>query len=221
MRIDIASKQFSDREVLQNLHMQLYPRQVTALLGPSGIGKSTLLQILAGLDRDFEGKQLSLPKNIGFCFQEPRLLPWLSVLENLKLVTKQQSEIEAMLDQMGLAGQSQILCHHLSLGMARRVALARALLVHPDILLLDEPFASLDKPRARQLLTLMLASIRQQQCATVIVTHEPTEAVALSDRILILDGTPATIVRDFPIEMTEHQRHQPKVVSCVVAQLNL
>lgn len=219
MHIKIDSKHFNGNKIIQNLHVELLVGQVTAILGPSGIGKSTLLHLLAGLDEDFEGKIDNASQRIGFCFQEPRLLPWLSVVDNLLLVEQQPAKIDRILAVMGLTENADTLCHHLSLGMARRVALARTLLVEPELMLLDEPFVSLDKNRSQQLLHLMIETIRQPHCATVLVTHEPQEAVALSDRIIVLGGTPATIVRDIGVNMTNTERYSVESVADYVETL--
>jgi sulfonate transport system ATP-binding protein len=186
------------RVVLRDVAFSLQEGEVCALLGPSGSGKTTLLRLIAGLDADFEGR-VSLPARcrIGMVFQEPRLLPWRSVADNLRLagapVGKGLDDIIATLD---LAGHLGHFPGELSLGLARRVAIARAFAIDPDLLILDEPFASLDAPLARRLRGELGSLVEQKKTTTLIVTHDVEEAVALADRILILSPAPGHVVAD-------------------------
>ena len=142
------------REVLRDFAMTMEIGKVYALVGPSGAGKTTLLRILIGLDKDFEGS-INVPQHarIGMVFQEPRLLPWRSVFDNLRLVAPQTSEedIKKIAGDLGLGDHLSHYPGELSLGLARRVALARAFAVRPDLLVLDEPFVSLDMALATRL----------------------------------------------------------------------
>ncbi len=140
--------------VLRDIRLTIPTGQIVALLGRSGCGKSTLLRIALGLDTAFEGHVHRQPGHLGVVFQDPRLLPWLTVADNLRLVVPDRipaSRIEYLLELAGVAGVAHHLPAQLSLGMARRVALARALAVDPNLLVLDEPFASLDRQLAGEL----------------------------------------------------------------------
>ena len=213
MEINIRGKHFANQKVLEDIHIHLKVGEVIAILGPSGAGKSTLLQILSGLDTHFDGNISQAANTVGYCFQEPRLLPWLSVHDNLQLVAgNTRQDIHKMLNAVGLAEQANTYCSKLSLGMSRRVALARALIINPDLLLLDEPLASLDKQRAQKLLNLIIDLVRGGTTATILVTHEPLEAAALSDRIMVLSHSPATIVQDLKVDLTEQQRRDPQAI---------
>jgi ABC-type nitrate/sulfonate/bicarbonate transport system ATPase subunit len=188
------------RPLFENLCFELGDGEVCAIVGPSGIGKSSLLQIVAGLDRDFAGSLTGLPQPVGYLFQSPRLLPWRTARQNLEIVMPEQPEgAGEWLAQVGLAGSEDVYPHRLSLGMARRVALARALAVAPRLLLLDEPFASLDGDTARDMQELIKSYIEKMRPMTLLVTHHWHEAAALAQRVITLDGAPARIVDDRPI----------------------
>jgi sulfonate transport system ATP-binding protein len=150
------------RDILRDVAFTLRQGEVCALLGPSGCGKTTLLRIVARLDTAFEGRLVLPSRNkTGMVFQEPRLLPWRSVAQNLRLVgTSSEGEIAEIVAALHLSKHLEHFPGELSLGLARRVAIARAIAVKPDLLLLDEPFVSLDATLAarlrEELLTLVL-----------------------------------------------------------------
>lgn len=190
------------RSILHDVAFSVRKGEVCALLGPSGCGKTTLLRIVSGLDTDFEGR-LVLPAEhkIGMVFQEPRLLPWRSVAQNLQLVgTSSQSDLEDIAASLRLSRHLDHYPGELSLGLARRVAIARAFAVRPDLLLLDEPFVSLDPALAAQLRKELLALVLKRQATTLIVTHDVEEAIAIADRIIVLSGSPGRLIDDRTIE---------------------
>ncbi|WP_262272789.1 ABC transporter ATP-binding protein [Microvirga yunnanensis] len=187
------------RVLFDNLALELADGEVCAIVGPSGIGKSSLLQIVAGLDTDFEGSVTGLRQPVGYLFQTPRLLPWRTARRNLELALPDQpAKAGEWLRQIGLAGSEDVYPHQLSLGMARRVALARALAVEPKLLLLDEPFASLDDDTSREMQNLVASHVRRLRPTTLLVTHHWHEAAALAHRVITLGGSPARIVEDRP-----------------------
>lgn len=191
-------------EAVRGLSLAFPPGTVTALLGPSGCGKSTALRILMGLDADFEGEVRHRPERLGVVFQEPRLLPWRTLEENLRVAARAAGiaspPVEALLEQVGLGGWGARRPGELSLGMARRAALARALAVEPELLVLDEPFASLDAATAARLRELVAAVLAERRATAVLVTHALEDAVALADRVAVLTPRPATLrgVLDLP-----------------------
>ncbi len=196
--------------VISNLALDLEPDGFLALFGPSGCGKTTLLNLIAGLDADFEG-EVALPAaaRIGYMFQEPRLLPWLTVEDNLRLVLPDGPATEALIDawlaQMELADVRAVFPTRLSLGMARRVALARAFIIEPTVLLLDEPFVSLDEPTAERLRRLLLETLEAHPATVLFVTHNLREAITLADRIALLAPAPTHVleVLDVPLAAVE------------------
>jgi NitT/TauT family transport system ATP-binding protein len=186
----IRCKRFGAELILRDLVFQVASGEVLALRGPSGVGKSTLLRILAGLDTEFDG-QVRREGRLAMVFQEPTLLPWRSARDNLRLTTGVSSEAaEAALVRVGLGGKGRLFPGQLSLGQQRRLSLARAYAARPDILLLDEPFVSLDDALVAEMLELTESVISEQRPATVFVTHSSVEAARLATRQIILATPP-------------------------------
>ncbi|NWO07703.1 MAG: ATP-binding cassette domain-containing protein [Alteromonadaceae bacterium] len=169
------------------------------LLGPSGTGKSTLLNAIAGLD-PVSGSSIvfhNSPPRIGYLFQEHRLLPWRTLQANLQLAGASTAEATRLLADVGLAGKAHYFPDQLSLGMARRAALARCLAVQPGLLLMDEPFASLDPGTADQLKSLIGGILdKRPEMAMICVTHDAGDAEDLANRLWYLDGQPARLIWD-------------------------
>lgn len=197
IRVDVKSKAFGDTQVLKDVAFTLKPGECLAVLGPSGIGKSTLLRLVAGIDTDFSGT-IERPENLAFVFQEPTLLPWRSALDNLLLVHPALSRQDARtsLERVGLGERTAFFPGQLSLGQQRRLALARAFAGRPELLILDEPFASLDDATAARMRSLTRELLQEVRPATLFVTHERDEARQLAGRVLELAGNPATTVSD-------------------------
>jgi NitT/TauT family transport system ATP-binding protein len=203
LKISIARKALrtasgQTRVVLDDVAFSLRKGEICALLGPSGCGKTTLLRIISGLDPDFEGRiVLPAPHRIGMVFQEPRLLPWRSVAENLRLVgASSENDLAEIAAALHLSKHLDHFPGELSLGLARRAAIARAFAVKPNLLLLDEPFVSLDAALARQLREELLALVLKRKATTLIVTHDVEEAISLADRIIVLSAAPGRILAD-------------------------
>ena len=175
---------------------------VGALVGPSGCGKTTLLRIITGLDADYTGT-VHLPDHgkLGMVFQEPRLLPWRTVEQNVRLGAPEatDADLDALFVALGLAGHRHHFPGELSLGQARRVALARAFAVKPDLLVLDEPFVSLDAALAKHLQEELAVLVTSRHVTTLIVTHSMDEAIGLADRLFFLSASPAHVVAEIPI----------------------
>jgi len=192
------------RPVLADLAFSLGANEIVAVVGPSGCGKTTLLRLIAGLDAAFEGRitwpGLARPR-LGVVFQEPRLLPWRTIWQNLALVLPpgQEGAAEALLHRLGLWPHRDAYPGQISLGMARRAAIARAFAVTPDLVLLDEPFASLDAVNAALGRAILLEAWRARPTAALLVTHDLLDAAALADRVLILAGPPSRIAAEIPI----------------------
>lgn len=192
-RLELASFSRGGSVILRNIHLDLLRGQTLALVGPSGIGKTTLLRILAGLEDGYSGR-VSVEGRVAVVFQEPALLPWRSLRDNICLPTgATRDAAEAMLAEVGLAGRSGDFPGQLSLGQQRRVALARAFAAAPDLLLLDEPFVSLDAALVQDMMDLFLKLRDRHRVATLFVTHAEAEARYLSDRIIRLQGSPASL----------------------------
>ncbi len=190
------------RDILRDVAFTLRQGEVCALLGPSGCGKTTLLRIVARLDTAFEGRLVLPSRNkTGMVFQEPRLLPWRSVAQNLRLVgTSSESELAEIAAALHLSKHLDHFPGELSLGLARRVAIARAFAVKPDLLLLDEPFVSLDAALAVRLREELLTLVLTRKATTLIVTHDVGEAIAIADRIIVLSPAPGRLIADRVID---------------------
>ncbi len=188
--------------ILADLSFTLEEGETAALIGPSGCGKSTLMRILAGLDRNFDGS-VRIPANgrVGMAFQEPRLLPWRSLEDNVRLAAPEASEkeIAALFDGLGLSDHRNHFPGELSLGLARRASLARAFAVRPTVLLLDEPFVSLDAPLALQMQRDLARLVESRPIISVLVTHDVGEAIGLADRVFVLSARPARVIGEIRI----------------------
>ena len=183
-------------EVLRDVDLDVRPGEIVALLGPSGCGKSTLLRLVAGLETPTSGLVLvdehevtGIDSRCSVVFQEPRLLPWRSIAANVKLGargTRQASEVDEWLSLVGLAGFGSYLPRQVSGGMAQRAALARALIGHPGVLLMDEPFAALDALTRMHMQDLLTEVVERIGTTVLLVTHDIDEALYLADRVVIL-----------------------------------
>lgn len=203
--VRIESRAFDGRAVLGGIAFQARPGEVLALLAPSGTGKTTVLRIALGLDRHFAGEVTRPPGQTGAMFQEPRLLPWLDVAANLRLVAPGLSAaaLHDLLLLVGLPEAAQLMPKALSLGMARRVALARALAVRPALLVLDEPFASLDPQLGAALAGAVARRAREAGAVVLMATHDLDQALPVADRVLILSGSPAGLKADMALPTLE------------------
>ncbi len=213
MQISIRNKSFQQKTILKNIQFELKTGETTALIGPSGCGKTTLLRILAGLDPSFDGDINGQNDRLGFVFQEPRLLPWRTVYQNIALVAPDKTTaIQHLLEEVGLQEVTSLEASKLSLGMARRTALARALILEPEILILDEPFVSLDRERANQLRLMLLDIIERHELKVLLVTHDPFEAVQLAQQILVMSSDPGEIRHRIPISLSSTERRDATLV---------
>jgi NitT/TauT family transport system ATP-binding protein len=216
LEVDITGKTFRSaaggtHDVLAPIKFALQSGEVGVLIGPSGCGKSTMLRIILGLDRDFEGSVSRPPDaRVGMVFQEPRLLPWRSVEQNVRLAAPATSDAQLaeLFRILELEAHRGHLPGELSLGLARRVALARAFAVEPDLLVLDEPLASLDDALAGRLRDEIATLVASRSVMTLLVTHSLDDAIRLGDRLFFLSQRPARIVQEVPISIPRAERSE-------------
>ncbi|ABS60110.1 ABC transporter ATP-binding protein [Fervidobacterium nodosum] len=197
LSVENLSKSFEKLKVLENISFNLQRNMSIAFLGPSGCGKTTMIRIIANLEKDYEGKIERKYSKIGYVFQEPRLIPWKSVLENLKFVCEDEEKIMDVLKVMKVDKYAGYLPAKLSGGMRQRVNLARALVTEPDILFLDEPFASLDIHTKIDIINDLNKRREEKRYSMIIVTHDIKEAMLLADKIILLSDKPSTIIGEF------------------------
>lgn len=189
IRVEGLTRVYGERKVLDHLDLELAPGEFVALLGRSGSGKSTLLRALAGLDWDVAGDgRTEVPDQVSVVFQDARLLPWQRVLPNVVLgLTGADQRGRDSLAEVGLAGRERAWPNELSGGEQQRVALARSLVREPRLLLADEPFGALDALTRLKMHRLLRRLFEQHRPAVLLVTHDVDEAIALADRVLVLD----------------------------------
>ncbi|MCO7556098.1 ABC transporter ATP-binding protein [Metapseudomonas otitidis] len=200
----VQRKAFAGHTVLQDVHLQLAGGEVVSLLGPSGCGKSTLLRIVAGLERDYSGQALRGEGEVAFVFQEPRLMPWLTVAENIGFADDRaydRPRVAQLIREVGLEGFEQALPKQLSGGMAQRVAIARGLYSRPRVLLLDEPFSAVDAFTRMKLQDLLLALAAHHGIALLLVTHDVDEALYLGDRVLVMGSRPGRVLETLEVPL--------------------
>ena len=208
----------SQNLIFKNLNFTIKKGQFVSFFGPSGCGKTTLLNIISGLDKDFDGSVQTYNdatnSNISYMFQAPRLFPWLTAIENIKYPINKRKNCEKiafeLIKKIGLEKYKNQYPNKLSGGMQRRVALARAFAPNPNILLLDEPFISIDKKVSNLLRKLLITLWKKYKPIIVFVTHDLDEAIELADRICFLSNLPSKILLDYEVNLKRPRNQDSK-----------
>ena len=224
----VFSNGHGELQALEDVSFDVWPQEFICILGPSGSGKSTLLRILAGLLKPtsgevlFDGFALSGPqRGIGFVFQKANLMPWRTVLQNITLPLELENlphaaaaaQAQEMVELVGLEGFEHSLPRDLSGGMAQRVAIARALVHDPDVLLLDEPFGSLDALTRERMGSELLRIWQARQKTVIMVTHSVSEALFLADRVLVLSQRPGQLKLVLPVNLPRPREENMRYTS--------
>lgn len=203
-------------KVIYDISLTVRAGEIIALVGPSGCGKTTLLNMVAGLiepDRGALARDVDL--RLAYVFQEPRLLPWKTVEENISFVqdnflsvVEAKKTRESLLQKTGLNEYKDVYPAQLSGGMKQRLEIVRALSIKPRLLLMDEPFKSLDLALKLQLQKLIMAEQVKDKFAVLFITHDPEEAVMLADRVVVLSDKPTKIQREIVVDMPDEERNR-------------
>ena len=215
--INIKEKSFINKHdqssvhVLKDISLKIKSQEFVCIVGPSGCGKTTLMNIIGGLIAGEEQmitldkKKINVDESFGYVFQTSRLLPWLSVKENIELVcndeeNKNKERIDSLLEEFNLQEFQNYFPKSISGGMRRKVSLARALVKKPKVLLMDEPFVSLDQPSAESLYRVLVNYWKKNPLTVILITHNLKEAILLGERIIFFSKRPATIVYDHKVK---------------------
>ena len=215
-----AQNKQSENLIFKNLNFIIKKSQFVSIFGPSGCGKTTLLNIISGLDKNFDGlvqtfnSATNPNKNISYMFQAPRLFPWLTAIENVKFPIKKKKNCEKIafefIKKVGLERYNNQYPNRLSGGMQRRIALARAFAPNPNILLLDEPFISIDRKISNSLRKLLIKLWKKNKPIIIFVTHDLDEAIELADRICFLSNLPSKILLDYEVNLNRPRNQNSK-----------
>ncbi len=208
LKILDVEKHFENVNVLQNLNMEAAGEEIVCIVGPSGCGKTTILNIVSGLTPLSGGKVINNSQNTSYVFQEDRLLPWRDVYQNIQVVNKRNPHeyIMELIEKVGLKGFEGFYPNELSGGMRQRCSIARAFNYEADLLLMDEPFKSLDYNLRIGMIRYLLTLWNSTEKTIIFVTHEIDEALLLGDRIILLSDRPTKVNREFHLKKPKGER---------------
>ena len=206
LKVSNLSKNYGNLQVINGWDIELEEGEKVVLVGPSGCGKTTFFRIISGLEKATGGTVDVFAQKVGYVFQEPRLFPWRTVFDNLRIIRDEEDKIEEVIKMMSLEGFEQLIPSKLSGGMKQRVNLARALLIEPDFLILDEPFSSLDLKIKLAIMKDIEKLWSKYKFSLLMVTHDLKEAIFLADKVIILSSRPSKILRTFDINLEMNER---------------
>lgn len=218
IKIRNLNKKYGDNVIFRDFSIDIEKDETTVILGGSGVGKSTLLNIIAKTDTDYDGMVGNLPKIISYCFQEDRLLKWKTVLENIEFVLDKKEinrdKIENIMTIMGIRNIAHKNVMKISGGQMQRTAIARALVYESEMIFLDEPFKSLDLSLKYSIMKDFEKALGNEKRGVILVTHNIDEALLLGDRIFVLGGNPAEItgIVDINIPKKERRMEDKKIL---------
>lgn len=206
-----------DLLAISQLEFEVEENQFTCIVGPSGCGKTTALRIILGLEKEYQGNVSALAQHrTAAVFQEPRLMPWRTVRQNVDLCVEAAlagsmqldtaNDLRSLFQKTGLDAHLDFYPSELSLGLARRVAITRAFAIQPELLILDEPFVSLDDATAVRLRQLLIAVWESRPTTVLMVTHNLHEAAVLADKVVVLSGRPSKVLGNIEIAQSRDSR---------------
>lgn len=209
LEINNLSKSFDGMETLSNVNLSLGDHEIVAIVGPSGCGKSTILNLVAGLIEDYSGTIINKAKKTGYVFQEDRILPWLTVYDNIKIVRDKEDKkrINELIAKVKLQGFEKFYPGKLSGGMKQRCGIARAFYYGSDLLLMDEPFKSLDVKLRNELLKVLYELWNEEKVSVLFVTHDIEEALRVADRVLVMGNRPTFVKKKIQLPKSSGLRN--------------
>lgn len=211
------AKYYEETCVVNQVNFSIEREEIVGIIGTSGSGKSTILRALSGLDAQYEGQLYQEEQHPSVVFQEARLFPWLTVLDNVLFGLAQTEEMivraRMYLQKVGIEQAERLFPNELSGGMAQRVAIARALVRKTSVLLLDEPFSALDAFTKMKLQRLLLDLWEAERTTMVLVTHDLEEALYLCDRIIVLHGQPGLVKATITIDVLKPRRRDDVILA--------
>lgn len=209
LEINNLSKSFDGMETLSNVNLSLGDHEIVAIVGPSGCGKSTILNLVAGLIEDYSGTIINKAKKTGYVFQEDRILPWLTVYDNIKIVRDKEDKkrINELIAKVKLQGFEKFYPGKLSGGMKQRCGIARAFYYGSDLLLMDEPFKSLDVKLRNELLEVLYELWNEEKVSVLFVTHDIEEALRVADRVLVMGNRPTFVKKEIQLPKSSGLRN--------------
>jgi len=205
IKVENLYKNYDSKVIMKDFNINFEKNKVSVLLGPSGCGKSTLFNMLSSLDKEYRGKIL-IDGKVSYIFQEDRLIPWLTVEENLSLISSQEKDINGVLEKFHVESKAKTLARNLSGGEKQRVSIARAFYHGGEIILMDEALRSLDMLLKLKIIEEISDNISHESKTMVIISHDIQEALLIGDRIFILDKDPMNIVESYDINTPRKNR---------------
>ncbi|MBI4439445.1 ATP-binding cassette domain-containing protein [Candidatus Woesearchaeota archaeon] len=212
-----VEKKYEKKKIVDKLSFNVIEEEFLSIIGPSGCGKTTILYLMAGFIDNFGGK-INIHGKIGFVFQDHNLLPWKTVKENIEMGPINNNlkvDIKRLLHKIDLDGFGSYYPHQLSEGMKQRVGIARALANYPEILLMDEPFGSLDYLTRIKMQELLLKLKKGRKLTIVLVTHDIDEAIRVSDRIIVLSALPARLIKTFDVNQKRKAHIKKEILGLI------
>lgn len=214
LKVENVNQSFGRLRVLKDISFTVNNDEILAVIGPSGCGKSTLLNIISGLQKPESGTVSSSPDRIAFIFQDDRLLPWLSVYDNIKVVNENHDReaILKLIEAVGLSGFENYRPHQISGGMKKRCGIARAFYYDSNLLLMDEAFQGLDYFLRQEMIKMLMRVWNQNKQSVLFITHEIDEALTVASKIAVLSDRPASVIKEYALPPYESRKDRGELM---------